>query len=267
MCCSAVFASDRPTACVSGRRRPTAFGSDAHSPVHGASSAASAVGGTCGPMTVADHGSKRRPAGASSSRTWAPRGYAPLSATASASAWLSMCLLCCTRLDGAPFGEGTVPFSRARACSGCSTASGASSSSSSSFSSSCGGAPISDSSSELRTTASSSSGCCVMPNWPCNCVKRSALDWSRRLRHWAGAAPAPCTAWGSSAFVDRVLRSARSSISASSGAVVGRGMSSWFASARRIAFRCSWCISFVCSSPLVGSVRPFPLRQGATWTG
>ena len=49
--------------------------------------------------------------------------------------------------------------------------------------------------------------------------------------------------------------------------VVGRGMSSWFASARRTAFRCSWCISFVCSSPLVGSVRPFPLRQGATWTG
>ena len=60
LCCSAVFASDRPTACVSGRRRPTAFGSDAHSSVQGASSAASAIGGTCGPVTVADHGTKRR---------------------------------------------------------------------------------------------------------------------------------------------------------------------------------------------------------------
>ena len=264
LCCAAVCASDRPTACVSGRRRPTAFGSDSHSSVQGASSAASAIGGTCDPVTVADHGTKRRPVGASASRTCAPRGYAPRSATASARAWLSMCLLWCTRLAGAPFGEGTVPFSCARACSECSTSTGASSSSS--FSSSCGGAPISDSSSELRTT-SPSSGCCVMPKRACNCINSSALPWSRRLCHWAGAVPAPCTAWGSDAFADRVLRSARPSISELSGAVLGRGMSNWFASARRTAFRCSWCISFVCSSPLVGSVRPFPLRQGATRTG
>jgi hypothetical protein len=107
----------------------------------------------------------------------------------------------------------------------------------------------------------------VMPKRACNCINSSALPWSRRLCHWAGAVPAPCTAWGSSAFADRVLRSARPSISELSGAVLGRGMSNWFASARRTAFRYSWCISFVCSSPLVGSVRPFPLRQGATRTG